>query len=247
MPVLDFPNPPLTVGQQYAGSNGTTYQWDGQVWFAADGGITPVGPAGGDLTGYYPNPLIGPLKVTDAKVHDVAWGKLTGVPGTFPPGGAAGGDLLGSSYPNPIIAPGAVTRAKMAPNAPCAPSSYAAVPVNFFLGSTGGVGWTTIVGVAVTTRGGSVFLFASGSLSGTCDAGTGNIGLRLMRNSTTCTASMHNVTGYGVYAPLPGLSWVDPAPPAATYIYTFQAFTEPNCYVISSNVAGGGLIAMEVG
>src|SRR5262252_3533130 len=29
---LDFPNPPLTVGQLYTGANGAVYNWDGAVW-----------------------------------------------------------------------------------------------------------------------------------------------------------------------------------------------------------------------
>jgi len=51
-PALDFPNPPLTVGQTYAGTNGITYTWDGTVWTVPQGGtdlwvisgstITPV-------------------------------------------------------------------------------------------------------------------------------------------------------------------------------------------------------------
>jgi hypothetical protein len=53
--------------------------------------------------------------VTDPKIVSVAWTKVTGAPTTFPPSGAAGGDLVGSTYPNPIIAPGVVTADKLAP------------------------------------------------------------------------------------------------------------------------------------
>lgn len=101
MAALDFPSAP-TLGQQYTAGSGATYVWDGAVWTAL-GGNPPVGPAGGDLTGTYPNPQVAP--------GAVAWGDIAGapaIPTTLPPSGPAGGSLAGS-YPNPTLAASGVT------------------------------------------------------------------------------------------------------------------------------------------
>src|SRR6185436_7735363 len=79
-------------------------------------GGAPSGPAGGDLSGIYPNPTINNGAITSTKLADnsiitsklvdasVTSAKLAAgvIPISLPPNGTAGGDLNGS-YPNPIV------------------------------------------------------------------------------------------------------------------------------------------------
>ncbi len=102
---IEFPNPPLTVGQTFTATNGVTYTWDGVVWAEVPWQGVPAGGSTGMV-----------LEKTSDADFAIAWMALQPFPTSLPPSGPAGGDLgaPGSTYPNPTIAAGAVTDAKIA-------------------------------------------------------------------------------------------------------------------------------------
>lgn len=115
-----YPTASLPLASQYpAGTyvwnstEATAYWSDGANWVT--GKATPVGPAGGDLQGTYPNPFVKGLEGYeieapppangDALLFDGALQQWVHAPIVFgggPPVGPAGGDLFGV-YPNPTV------------------------------------------------------------------------------------------------------------------------------------------------
>jgi hypothetical protein len=65
------PASPVTGQLYYNSVDNTLWWWDGLVWQSAKGG-TATGPAGGDLSGTYPNPQIAAGVIVDADINAAA-------------------------------------------------------------------------------------------------------------------------------------------------------------------------------
>jgi hypothetical protein len=204
------------VGKLLTVTTGPALAWQ------AGGGGPPTGAAGGDLAGTYPNPDIKALAVgtpaladgavTNVKVTDVAYSKVTGAPTTLPPSGAAGGDLAGSTYPNPLLKVGGALHV----------GQTVALPVNFSNATTGA--WLTVATLpAIAVRGSWVVLVVAPGGVITCTSGGGTVYYAIFRGVTQIAQFRFDIQMTGALTvPAQPLVMFDVNPPAGTYVYTFQ-------------------------
>jgi len=124
-----------------------------------------------------------------------------------------------------------------------------------FVNSPTGVGqptvgvWTTLLTVAVTTRGPTggntaVLIHCNPGISINGPVGGGIYNQRLLRNGTSICASPY-LLGGSSYVPLPAFSWYDKAPSGTACTYQYQILMPTGGAIAASGDASGGILVQE--